>query len=147
MDKAVKENELKLLIVDYLQLVAGERGGNRTQEVGSVSKALRQLALKYNIAVVALAQLSRAAADETDPPPPQLTHLREAGDIGQDASGVIFIHRPEYYRSDNRPGEADIIFAKQREGSPGTVTLGWQGEFSRFDELKGGISEFDNQPF
>lgn len=133
-----KEADIKLIVVDYLQLVAsGRRSESRQQEVAEVSRSLKALAKELSIPVVALAQLSRQTEMRSDKRP-QLADLRESGAIEQDADLVIFIHRPEYYKKNPSPQEeglAEIIVAKQRNGPTGVINLAFIKDITKFENL------------
>jgi len=125
---------LGMIIVDYLQLMRPDgRIDSRVEQVGQMSRGLKILARELSVPVVALSQLSRGVESRTDKRP-LLSDLRESGQIEQDADLVIFIYRDEYYNQDNteRPGEADLIIAKHRNGGLGDVPLVFQGEYPRF---------------
>ena len=124
---------LGLVIVDYLQLMrADARIENRVQQVGEMSRGLKILARELNVPVIALSQLSRGVESRTDKRP-LLSDLRESGQIEQDADLVVFIYRDEYYNEETeRPGEADLIIAKHRNGGLGDVPLTFQNEYPRF---------------
>ena len=119
-----------LICVDYLQLVTC-RAENRLEVVSEISRRLKALAKNLNIPVLALCQLNRQS-ENTPKPVPKLAHLRESGQIEQDADVVIFVHRPEVYAPDTRPGEADLIVAKNRDGETGIVRMAWDGKHQRF---------------
>ena len=128
--RLVKTNGVKIIIIDYLQLMTGskELKGNREQEVAEISRSLKAIAKELDVPVIALAQLSRAAEASTGGlKKPQLTHLRESGAIEQDADIVLFIHRPEYYGIEDvkmmEEGITEIIIAKHRNGPTGEVEL------------------------
>lgn len=109
---------------------------NRQQEISNISRALKGLARELNIPVVALSQLSRAV-EQRKPPKPMLSDLRESGAIEQDADLVCFLYRDEYYNPEtDKRGQAEIIIAKQRNGSVGTVNLSWLGQYTKFDNLE-----------
>lgn len=133
-----KDYDIKLIIVDYLQLLRSHRRAeNRQQEVAEISRGLKALAKELEIPVIALAQLSRQAELRADKRP-QLADLRESGSIEQDADLVLFIHRPEYYKKNPSPQEeglAEIIIAKQRNGPTGTVNLAFIKEITKFENL------------
>ncbi len=133
-----KEKDIKMIIVDYLQLMRSHRRTeNRQQEVAEISRGLKAIAKELSIPVLALAQLSRQAELRSDKRP-QLADLRESGSIEQDADLVMFIHRPEYYKKNPTPEEeglAEIIIAKQRNGPTGTVNLAFIKEITRFENL------------
>jgi len=127
---------LGMIIVDYLQLMRPEPGyDSRVQQVGEMSRGLKILARELNVPVVALSQLSRAVESRsaTDKRP-QLSDLRESGQIEQDADLVMFIYRDDYYfpETTEHPGEAELIIAKHRNGALGTVHVSFQPEFPRF---------------
>lgn len=130
------EHGLDLVTIDYLQLMGGERtNSNRTQEVGQISRAIKALARELDIPVLELAQLSRAC-EQRQNKRPQLSDLRESGDIENDADIVMFLYRDEYYHEDTeRPGTAEVIIAKNRNGPTGTVELHWNGALTRFGNL------------
>ena len=130
-----QSNDLKLVVIDYLQLMsAGRHIENRAQEVSEISRALKLLAKELEVPVVALAQLNRNSEMRNDRIP-QLSDLRESGSIEQDADVVFLVHRPDYYDKEDRPGEADIIMAKHRNGPNETFTLAFQGDRSRFRDM------------
>ena len=125
---------LGLIIVDYLQLMrADARIESRVQQVGEMSRGLKILARELSVPVIALSQLSRGVESRTDKRP-MLSDLRESGQIEQDADLVIFIYRDEYYNPEttDRPGEAELIIAKHRNGGLGDVPLTFQNEYPRF---------------
>jgi replicative DNA helicase len=125
---------LGLIIVDYLQLMrADARIESRVQQVGEMSRGLKILARELNVPVIALSQLSRGVESRTDKRP-MLSDLRESGQIEQDADLVIFIYRDDYYFPDTteKPGEAELIIAKHRNGGLGVVELTFQNEYPRF---------------
>ena len=127
------EHKLDLVIIDYLQLMGGDkRTDNRVQEVSYISRNLKVLARELNVPVVAAAQLSRAVEQRTDKHP-QLSDLRESGSLEQDADIVMFIYRDEYYNPDTeKKNVAEIIIAKHRNGPTGTVELIFEKELTRF---------------
>ena len=128
------EHDLKLVIIDYLQLMSGSGRStdSRQQEISDISRSLKALARELNVPVIALSQLSRAVEQRPDHRP-MLSDLRESGAIEQDADIVMFLYRDEYYNKDTEhPHEAEVIIAKQRNGPIGTVILGWQAEYTRF---------------
>jgi replicative DNA helicase len=136
-------NDLKLVVIDYLQLMSsGKQEESRQQEVSGFSRALKLLAKELEVPVVALSQLNRGPEMRNDKKP-QLSDLRESGSIEQDADVVFLVHRPDFYNEDDRPGEADIILAKHRNGKTGTFPLAFRGDVSRFQDMP----QDYNQPF
>ncbi len=131
------EHDLKIIIIDYLQLMSGSgRSDSRQQEISDISRSLKALARELNVPVVALSQLSRAVEQRPDHRP-MLSDLRESGAIEQDADVVMFIYRDDYYNKDSdRKGVAEIIIAKQRNGPIGTVDLIWLPDYTRFANMK-----------
>lgn len=129
------EHGLDLIIIDYLQLMTGRVGGrseSRQQEISEISRALKGLARELNVPVIALSQLSRAVEQRPDHRP-MLSDLRESGAIEQDADVVMFIYRDDYYNKDTElKNVAEIIIAKQRNGSIGTVNLTWLPNYTKF---------------
>ena len=127
---------LKMVIIDYLQLMtSGKRVESRQQEVSEFSRALKLLAKELQVPVIALSQLNRGPEQRTDKMP-ALSDLRESGSLEQDADMVILLHRESAYEKDNpRAGEADLIVAKHRNGPTRTVTVAFQGHFSRFQDM------------
>jgi len=133
------EGGLGLIIVDYLQLMRSEGHiESRVEQVAQMSRGLKGLARELNVPVVALSQLSRAVEQRGGEKKPVLSDLRESGAIEQDADLVMFIYRDEYYEKDSeRPGEADIIIAKHRNGPVGEVVLTFQKEYPKFMSYAG----------
>jgi replicative DNA helicase len=127
------EGGLGLIIIDYLQLMRTDsRYDSRVTAVGELSRGLKILARELGVPVIALSQLSRAVESRPDKKP-QLSDLRESGNLEQDSDLVMFIYRDEYYDEDSeRPGEADLIIAKHRNGAVGKVTLTFQKEYPKF---------------
>ncbi len=133
------EHGLDIVMIDYLQLMTGSRSGggqvSRQQEISDISRSLKALARELKCPVIALSQLSRAVEQRPDHRP-MLSDLRESGAIEQDADVVMFIYRDDYYNEDSeRKGVADIIVAKQRNGSIGTVSLAWIPSLTKFENL------------
>lgn len=126
LTKAVAEHNVGIAYVDYLQLMTGDKGGNRQQEIGSISRGLKLVAKELNIPIIALAQLSRAVETRGGDKKPMLSDIREAGDIEQDADLVIFPYRAEYYgitqdeMGNATAGLTELIIAKHRNGSTAT---------------------------
>ncbi len=127
-----------LIVVDYLQLMRTDsRYESRVTAIGEISRGLKVLARELGVPVVAISQLSRAVEART-PKRPQLSDLRESGNLEQDADLVMFIYRDDYYEKDSeRPGEADLIIAKHRNGATGDVVLTFRREFPRFMNYAG----------
>jgi replicative DNA helicase len=132
------EGGLGLVIVDYIQLMrADDPRAGRVEQVGQMSRGLKILARELEVPVIGISQLSRAPEQRPDKVP-ILSDLRESGSIEQDADIVSFIYRDEYYNEDTeRPGEADLVIAKHRNGPIGTVPLAFQAQFPRFLNLAG----------
>jgi replicative DNA helicase len=134
-----QRHDLKLVVVDYLQLMSsGKRVESRQQEVAEFSRALKLLAKELEVPVVALSQLNRGPEQRTDKKP-MLSDLRESGSIEQDADLVMLLHREDAYeRESPRAGEADFIVAKHRNGPTATITVAFQGHYSRFVDMAHG---------
>jgi replicative DNA helicase len=135
--QAKMRHNIDLIVVDYLQLMHGRSRGddNRVQEVSSISRALKGLARELRIPVIAISQLSRAPEQRPDKRP-ILSDLRESGAIEQDSDVVMFLFRPEYYKSEERPGIAEVIIAKHRNGPTGTIELKFRRDHTRFYNLE-----------
>ena len=132
------EHDLKLIIIDYLQLMSGSGKGSesRQQEISDISRSLKGLARELSVPVIALSQLSRAVEQRPDHRP-MLSDLRESGAIEQDADVVMFIYRDDYYNHDSEEkGISEIIIAKQRNGPIGTVKLAWLPQYTKFGNLE-----------
>lgn len=139
------EKNIGLIIIDYLQLITGnnKRGGSREQEIAEISRSLKILAKELNVPVIALSQLSRAVEQRTDHRP-MLSDLRESGSIEQDADIVMFLYRDEVYdKESSKKGIAEVIIAKQRGGSTGTVELLWMGNYTKFLNLESMREEYE----
>lgn len=145
------EHGIQIIVIDYLQLMRGEQGGNREQEIASISRSLKGIAKELNVPVLALSQLSRSVETRGGDKKPQLSDLRESGSIEQDADIVMFLYRPEYYKitvdEDGMPtqGVGEVILAKHRNGSTGNVKLKFIGKYTKFADLES-PSSYDN-PF
>lgn len=128
--------DIKLVVVDYLQLmqVVGKKIESRQQEISEISRALKSLARELDVPVIVLSQLNRSVESRQDHRP-LLSDLRESGAIEQDADLVMLMLRPEYYDKEVRPGEADVIIAKQRNGPVGDLTLRFFAEYARFENF------------
>lgn len=130
------EHGLDIIMIDYLSLMSGiGPAGSRQEEVAQISRGLKSLAIELGVPIIALQQLSRAPAGRSNHRP-LLSDIRESGAIEQDADVVMFIHREDYYDPDTpEKNIAELIIAKQRNGSLGTVKLGWKGEYTWFMDL------------
>ncbi|MCD6221475.1 replicative DNA helicase [bacterium] len=129
------KEDIKLIIIDYLQLMKGtRRTENRQQEITEISASLKSLARELNVPVIAISQLSRAT-EQRENKKPHLSDLRESGSIEQDADLVLFLYREDYYNKDDPDiqGISEIIIAKQRNGPTGSVNLTFIKEFTRFE--------------
>jgi replicative DNA helicase len=131
-----QRHDLKLVIIDYLQLMSsGKKVESRQQEVSEFSRAIKLLAKELEVPVIAISQLNRGSEQRTDKRP-QMSDLRESGSIEQDADMVILLHREDMYeRESPRAGEADFIVAKHRNGPTATITVAFQGHYSRFVDM------------
>ena len=132
------EHNIGLVVIDYLQLMQGSRSKseNRQQEISEISRSLKILAKEINIPVITLSQLSRASETRTDHRP-ILSDLRESGAIEQDADIVMFLYRDDYYNPETeKKNIAEVILAKHRNGSTGTVELVWLGQYTKFANLE-----------
>ncbi|WP_265523718.1 replicative DNA helicase [Oerskovia flava] len=132
-----QKHDLKLVVIDYLQLMtSGKRVESRQQEVSEFSRALKLLAKELEVPVIAISQLNRGAEQRTDKKP-AMSDLRESGSIEQDADMVILLHREDAYEKESpRAGEADLIVAKHRNGPTDTITVAFQGHYSRFVDMQ-----------
>ena len=143
--KAKLEKGIGLVIIDYLQLMEGpgKGGASRQQEISDISRSLKILAKELKIPVIALSQLSRANESREDKKP-MLSDLRESGAIEQDADIVMFIHRDEYYNPDTeKKNMAEIIIAKNRSGSTGSIDLAWFGRYTKFANIYKGEVDYE----
>ncbi len=140
--KAKLEKGIGLVIIDYLQLMESKtKSPSRQQEISEISRSLKILAKELKVPVIALSQLSRATESRTDHRP-MLSDLRESGAIEQDADIVMFIHREDYYDPETeKKNVAEVIIAKNRSGSTGTVELAWLGQYTKFANLYRGAAE------
>ncbi|MBB1256476.1 replicative DNA helicase [Streptomyces alkaliterrae] len=133
-----QRNDLKLVVIDYLQLMqsgGSRRPESRQQEVSEMSRNLKLLAKELEVPVIALSQLNRGPEQRTDKKP-MVSDLRESGSIEQDADMVILLHREDAYEKESpRAGEADLIVAKHRNGPTATITVAFQGHYSRFVDM------------
>lgn len=130
------EHGLDIIMIDYLSLMSAVGSvGSRQEEVAQISRGLKSLAIELGVPIIALQQLSRAPAGRANHRP-MLSDIRESGAIEQDADVVMFVHREDYYDPDTAEKNiAELIIAKQRNGSLGTVKLGWKGEYTWFMDL------------
>ena len=135
-----QQHGLKMVVIDYLQLLSsGKKVESRQQEVSEFSRALKLLSKELDVPVIALSQLNRASEQRSDKMP-AISDLRESGSLEQDADMVILLHREAVGDRDHpRAGEADFILAKQRNGPTGTVTVAFQGHYSRFQDMPQGM--------
>jgi replicative DNA helicase len=134
--KLRRVKNLGMVIIDYLGLMSGDKHTeNRVQEVSEISRSLKIMAKELMVPIICCAQLSRGPESRTDKKP-MLSDLRDSGAIEQDADTVIFLYRSEYYKTDDAAGQdtsiAEVIIAKNRHGSTGTVNMGWNGQFTKF---------------
>jgi replicative DNA helicase len=153
--RLASQHGIKLIVVDYLQLMTAggsqKGGGNREQEISTISRNLKALAKELDIPVIALSQLSRAVETRGTSKRPLLSDLRESGAIEQDADIVSFIYRPEYYKIEEwddeerspTAGQAEFIVAKHRNGGLDNIRLKFLGMFGKFDNLEDDASSFD----
>lgn len=154
-----QQHDIQMVVIDYLQLMQGDGGkggGNREQEIASISRALKNLAKELNVPVIALSQLSRAVETRGGDKRPQLSDLRESGSIEQDADMVAFLYRPEYYgftqdeAGNSVQGIGEVIVAKNRSGSLDTIQLRFIGKYTKFSDLDGyygspAVPSFNNE--
>lgn len=154
--RLASQHGIKLVIIDYLQLMTAggsQKGGNREQEISTISRNLKALAKELNVPVIALSQLSRAVETRGGSKRPILSDLRESGAIEQDADIVSFIYRPEYYKIDEwddeertpTAGQAEFIVAKHRNGGLDNIRLKFIGQLGKFDNLDDFDSPFEFQ--
>jgi len=136
--------DVKLVIVDYLQLLRGatKRYESRQQEISDMSRSLKALARELDVPVLLLSQLNREVENRPNKRP-QLSDLRESGAIEQDADVVLLLVRPDYYDPDHRPGVAELIVAKQRNGPVGKIDLVFLKEYTRFEPISGEVAAAD----
>ena len=156
--RLASQHGIKMIVVDYLQLMTaggnGKGGGNREQEISSISRNLKALAKELNVPVIALSQLSRAVETRGSSKRPLLSDLRESGAIEQDADIVSFIYRPEYYKIDEwddeerspTQGQAEFIVAKHRNGGLNEIRLKFVANLGKFENLDDFSSPFDAFP-
>ena len=132
-----QRHDLKLVVIDYIQLMtSGKRVESRQLEVSEFSRQIKLLAKELDVPVVALSQLNRGPEQRTDKKP-MLSDLRESGSLEQDSDLVVLLHRPDLYdRDSDRAGEADFDVAKHRNGPTKTITVAFQGHYSRFTDMQ-----------
>ena len=141
-----QRHDLKLIVIDYLQLMtSGKRVENRQQEVSEFSRQLKLLAKELNVPIIAISQLNRSPEQRSDKKP-MLSDLRESGSIEQDADVAILLHRDDLYDNQNRSGEADLIVAKHRNGPTRTITVSAQLHFARFVDMPPTYSSKETYP-
>ena len=134
-----RRNNLGLVVIDYLQLIeSDDKRASREQQIAQITRRLKGIAKECELPVIALSQLNRGVELREDKRP-RLADLRESGAIEQDADIVMFLHRPDAYNPDDRPGLAEIVVAKHRSGPTGIVNLQWKKESMRFTDHEGGI--------
>lgn len=142
--KLKMEKNIGLIVIDYIQLIQGsnnKKNGSREQEIAEISRSLKILAKELNVPVIALSQLSRAVEQRPDHRP-MLSDLRESGSIEQDADIVMFLYRDDYYNPDSEEKDiSEVIIAKHRAGSTGTVKLLWMGNYTKFVNLARGYED------
>lgn len=150
-----RKHDIKLLIIDYLQLITCQGKGNREQEISQISRSLKALAKELNIPVIALSQLSRSVETRGGAKRPMLSDLRESGAIEQDADVVSFVYRPGYYNiepDDNvasAGGNCEFILAKHRAGSLGTIPMWFNENKTKFEDpevREVGLKSYNNVP-
>ena len=132
------EKDIGLIVIDYLQLIqgSGKKNASREQEISEISRSLKILAKELQVPVIALSQLSRSV-EKRDDKRPMLSDLRESGAIEQDADQVIFLYRDDYYNEDSeKKNVAEVILAKHRGGSTGTIDLAWLPSYTKFANLE-----------
>ncbi|MBX3449203.1 MAG: replicative DNA helicase [Planctomycetaceae bacterium] len=130
-----RRRNIGLVIIDYLQLIEPEdKKANREQQIAQITRRLKGIAKENSLPVIALSQLNRGVELREDKRP-RLADLRESGAIEQDADIVMFLHRPDAYNPEDRPGEAEVVVAKHRSGPTGIVTLRWRKESMRFEDF------------
>jgi replicative DNA helicase len=143
--RLASRHDIKLIVVDYLQLMSSPGSDSRQQEVSELSRGIKALARELSVPVICLSQLNRGP-ESREGHRPRMSDLRESGSIEQDADVVMMLHREEYYHTDpewiqenpDKTGVAELIIAKQRNGPTGTVNLQFNNNTTRFNNLAGG---------
>lgn len=130
---------LDLIVIDYVQLMQGV-GSNRTEEIGSISRGLKEMAKDLECPVLLLSQLNRGVESRPNKRP-MMSDLRQSGDIEQDADCILFLYRHEVYHEGSRPNVAELIVSKNRQGKTGTYGLTWQGQYQRFMNYSGNYND------
>jgi replicative DNA helicase len=131
-----RKGDIDIVFIDYLQLMRGDKGLNRDQEIGTITRGLKRMAKELDIPVVLLSQLNRDLEKRSDKRP-MLSDLRESGNIEQDADVVVFVYRDDHYNKNSKnPGTAELIIAKQRSGPTCTVPVRWLPHFTKFETLE-----------
>ncbi|MBQ4021257.1 MAG: replicative DNA helicase, partial [Bacteroidales bacterium] len=148
--RLVQTQNVKMIIIDYLQLMTGpvELRGMREQEVSAISRALKSIAKDLNVPILALSQLNRSVETRGGNKRPQLSDLRESGAIEQDADIVMFIHRPEFFgtaEADAYPGQTQLIIAKHRNGETGDVEMRFVASEVRFEDANVHYQEYESR--
>jgi replicative DNA helicase len=141
--KLRRVQNLGLVVIDYLGLMQSDkRIDNKVQEIAEISRGLKLMAKEFNVPIICCAQLSRGPESRTDKRP-MLSDLRDSGSIEQDADTVIFLYRDEYYDKEksDEGSVAEVIIAKNRHGSQGTVKVGWVGRYTKFRSLATDMQE------
>lgn len=149
MTKIKKDFGLDLVIIDFIQLIKGDNPKNRNEELDQITQDLKGLAKEFNIPIIGLSQLSRQVESRATKVP-LLSDLRESGGIEQNSDLVLFIYRPEYYSifqdeaGNSTEGKGYLMVAKNRNGSCKDVEVGWQGQYTRFYDLKTSLTPLEN---
>lgn len=138
-----RSHGLRMIVIDYLQLIEAEdRNASRQEQISQISRRLKMLAKDLSVPVIALSQLNRSA-EQREGHRPRMSDLRESGSIEQDADVVMLLHRPDMYDRNERPNEAEIIIAKQRNGPVGDLKLTFKKELTRFENFAPDIPAID----
>ncbi len=142
-----RNHGIRLIVLDYIQIMAPDDNfrGNRQEQVAGFCRAIRAISRELNVPVIALSQISRQSEASADKRP-MLSNLRESGAIENDAHAVILLHRPEYYSDGDKPGVAELIVAKNRNGETKTIDCSWNGSLFKFGNLLPSVSAFGAAP-